>query len=92
MQMFDDFDHDDDHDGDHDDDHDGDHGGGGVDDDVAPVARRPKQQCGSDDSSSTSGPGKPLSLILIIAAGHIFPLFILHLSFFFIFSSSSSLR
>ena len=71
MQMFDDFDHggdhggdhSGDHHGDHDDGHDGDHddggvddhGDGGVDDDVALVARRPKQQCGSDDSSSTSG-------------------------------------
>ena len=49
--MFDDSDHGGSHDGDHD----GHHGGGGVDDDVAQVARRPKQQCGSDDSSSTSG-------------------------------------
>ena len=53
--MFDDFDYGVGHDGGHDGDHDGDHGGGGVDDDVALVARRPKQQCGSDDSSSTSG-------------------------------------
>ena len=45
-----------------------------------------KQQCGSD-SSSTSGPGKPLSLILIIAAGHIFPLFILYLSCFLLIFS-----
>ena len=49
--MFDDFDHGGGHDGDHD----GDHGGGGVDDGDVLVARRPKQQCGSDDSSSTSG-------------------------------------
>ena len=49
-----DVDHGGDHGGGHDDGHDGDHGGG-VDDDVALVARRPKQQCGSDDSSSTSG-------------------------------------
>ena len=49
--MFDDFDYGGGHDGDHDDNH----GGGGVDDDVALVARRPKQQCGSGDSSSTSG-------------------------------------
>ena len=60
MQMFDDFDHGGDHGGDHDGDHDGDndddHGGGDVDDDDAGlVARQPKQQCGSDDSSSTSG-------------------------------------
>ena len=48
--MFDDSDHGGGPDGDHDG-----HHGGGVDDDVALVARRPKQQCGSDDSSSTSG-------------------------------------
>ena len=50
LQMFDDSDHGGGPDGDHDG-----HHGGGVDDDVALVARRPKQQCGSDDSSSTSG-------------------------------------